>query len=318
MRGKAAAVPREAPEVSVVIPCYNEQENVETIVAAVGDELQRAGVTYEIVLIDNASTDETVDLALALCAAHSRVKLIANNRNYGQLRSPTYGIFQATGQAVIAMCADFQDPPSLLGVFIDKWKAGAPIVLGIGSGEGQQTSALHGLLRNTAYGFLNRFADYEVIPGATGFGIYDRKVVDELARWNEPEPFFRGMLVESGYAITLVPYERPRRAAGKSKNNWATLIRFGLSGLAASSKDLLRLPFYVAIAVGGLFGLTVLGAIIALVLGHGTGLWLIAMLIEIGFGLLFVFLGLMGEQVRLISERTRSTPLVIEKLRVNF
>ncbi|WP_339914164.1 glycosyltransferase family 2 protein [uncultured Brevundimonas sp.] len=318
MRGKTLVKPRGAPDVSVVIPCYNEQENVEAIVAAVGDELQRTNVTYEIVLIDNASTDQTVNLALKLCAVDSRVKLIANNRNYGQLRSPTYGIFQATGRAVIAMCADFQDPPSLLGVFIEKWKAGAPIVLGIGSGEGQQTSALHGLIRNTAYGFLNRFADYQVIPGATGFGIYDRKVVDELARWNEPEPFFRGMLVESGYDITLVPYERPGRAAGKSKNNWGTLIKFGLSGLAASSKDLLRLPFYVAVAVGGLSALTVLGAIVALILGSGTGLWMIALLVEVGFGLLFVFLGLLGEQVRLISERTRSTPLVIEKLRVNF
>lgn len=318
MRGKASAVHRDVPDISVVIPCYNEQENIEAIVAAVGGELQRADVTYEIVLIDNASTDETVHLALQLCEADARVKLIANNRNYGQLRSPTYGIFQATGRAVIGMCADFQDPPSLLGVFVGKWRAGAPIVLGIGSGAGQQTSVLHGLIRNTAYGFLSRFADYQVIPGATGFGLYDRKVVDELARWNEPEPFFRGMLVESGYAITLVPYERPGRAAGTSKNNWGTLIKFGLSGLAASSKDLLRLPFYVAIAVGGLTGLTVLGAIAALVLGHGTGLWMIALLIEVGFGLLFVFLGLMGEQVRLISERTRSTPLVIEKLRVNF
>ncbi len=305
-----------APEISVVIPCYNEEENVEAIAAAVAAELRSLKADYEIIFIDNASTDRTVELVTAMCAADPRIKLIANNRNYGQMRSPTYGIYQAAGRAVIAMCADFQDPPALITQFVTRWRDGASIVLGVRASE--KTSIQLGLARRAAYGFLGQFADYRVIPGATGFGVYDRKVVDALSAWREPEPFFRGMLVESGFPIEIIPYDRPDRAGGTSKNNFSTLLSFALSGLASSSRNLLRLPFYAAALLGALAGLTFLGGLVAVVLGSSPGLWLIALLVETCFALTFVFLGLMGEQIRLIAERGRNTPLVIEKARVNF
>lgn len=304
------------PEVSVVIPCFNEEENVEAIAEAVATELRALNADYEIIFIDNASSDRTVELVTAMCAADPRIKLIANNRNYGQMRSPTYGIYQATGSAVIAMCADFQDPTALIPEFVSRWRAGAPIVLGARASE--KTSVQLGLVRRAAYGFLSQFADYQVIPGATGFGIYDRRVVDALSAWREPEPFFRGMLVESGFPIEVISYDRPERAGGKSKNNFSTLLSFALSGLASSSRNLLRLPFYAAALLVGLSGLTVLGGLVAVLLGSSPGLWLIALLIEFCFALTFVFLGLMGEQIRLIAERGRNTPLVIEKARINL
>jgi hypothetical protein len=182
----------------------------------------------------------------------------------------------------------------------------------------EKTSLGLGLARGLAYRFLGQFADYQVIPGATGFGIYDRRVVDTLAQWNEPEPFFRGMLVESGFPIEIIPYDRPLRAAGRSKNNFATLFSFALSGLASSSRNLLRLPFHAAAVMLGLAGLTFIGFLWAWIAGAGAGLWLIALLIELTAATTFVFLGLMGEQIRLIAERGRNTPLVIEKARINF
>jgi hypothetical protein len=205
MTRSAVAPKRAAPEVSVVIPCFNEEENVAAIAGAVAAELATLKADYEIIFIDTASTDDTVERVMALCAADTRIKLIANNRNYGQMRSPTHGIYQATGRSVIAMCADFQDPPALIGRFVTRWREGASIVLGVRASE--KTSLGLGLARGLAYRFLGQFADYQVIPGATGFGIYDRRVVDTLAQWNEPEPFFRGMLVESGFPIEIIPYD---------------------------------------------------------------------------------------------------------------
>lgn len=303
-------------EVSVVLPCLNEEANVVSIAKAVAETLQLAQASYEIIFIDNGSTDDTVPLIKSMCAGDSRIRLIVNNRNYGQMRSPTHGIYQASGRAVIGMCADFQDPPALLETFIARWRAGTRIVLGVRQSE--KSSLLTRFVRTVGYGFLRQFADYPVIPGATGFGLYDREVVDCLARWREPEPFFRGMLVESGFSLEIIPYNRPQRAGGHSKNNIGSILSFGLSALASSSKELLRLPFYVAIAASILTAVTLLAAAASATLGGAVLGFLLVALIEVNFILVFGFLGLIGEQIRLISERTRNTPLVIEKERVNF
>lgn len=305
-----------APVISVAIPCYNEEANVREITAAVTAELEPLGLPFEIILIDNHSQDRTVELARALCAQDPRVRLIANTRNFGQMRSPTHAIFAARGEAVIGMCADFQDPPSLLPRFVERWQAGAPIVLGIR--ESARGGTRGGLARRLFYLFTERFSDYPVIPDATGFGLYDRKVVDAIAALNEPEPFFRGMLVETGYEIEKIFYPRPDRRAGTSSNTFFHLLDFALSGLAGSSKKLVRLPFYAGVAAFGLAGLCLLGALATLLLGGNALFWFAAAVAEAHFGALFIFLGLIGDQVRLISERTRGTPLVIERERVNF
>ncbi|MCW4461035.1 glycosyltransferase family 2 protein [Sphingomonas sp. BT-65] len=306
----------DVPELSIVIPCFNEAENVLGIVAAVTAEAQRHVASHEIILIDNDSTDGTRDLMREICAADPRVRAILNNRNYGQMRSPTYAIYQAAGAAVIGMGADFQDPPAMIGTFVQQWRAGAQIVLA--QRRSERTSWLLGQTRKHGYRFLARFGDHPVVPGATGFGLFDRQVVDTLARWNEPEPFFRAMLVESGFRLAVVPFDRPERAAGESKNDFAALFAFALSGLAGSAKSLLRLPillsFWAAAAALALF----LAAIIAALFG-GPGLFLLGLAIVTGmFAVLLLFLGLIGEQVRLISERTRNVPLVIEAERINF
>ena len=304
------------PELSIVIPCFNEQENVRAICAAVTAEAARHTRSHEILLIDNNSTDGTRDLMRALCAEDPRIRAIFNNRNYGQMRSPTYGIYQAEGAAVIGMCADFQDPPAMIGEFIRQWRAGAQVVLG--QRRSERASPLLGATRKLGYAFLRRFGDYPVIPGATGFGLFDRDVVDTLAAWNEPEPFFRGMLVESGFRLAVVPVDRPERAAGTSKNDFGALASFALSGLAGSAKSLLRMPILLAFLAAGIALLALLGAIVAVVL-NGPGLVLFGFAIGFGmFAVLLLFLGLIGEQVRLLAERGRNVPLVIEAERVNF
>jgi glycosyltransferase involved in cell wall biosynthesis len=304
------------PEISVVIPCLNEQENARPIYEAVRAELDRHARSYEIIFIDNSSTDGTHEAIREICASDKRVWAIFNTRNFGQMRSPTHAIYQARGQAVIGMCADFQDPPALLGEFIQAWRDGAQIVLGVRRSE--RAGFAISSLRGVGYHFLERYADYAVIPGATGFGLYDRRVVETLKSWHEPEPFFRGMLVEAGFRYQLIPYDRPERLHGQTKNGWHELLDFATSGLAGSSKGLLRRPILWSLGFTVL-ALALLGAAVVIwFLGGEAITWFSLGTQLLLFSILFLFIGLLGEQVRLISERTRNVSLVIEQERINF
>lgn len=304
------------PEISVVIACRNEEYNVAAIAVAVSREMESVDADFDIIFIDNESTDRTVDVVKSICASNPRVRLIVNTRNFGQMRSPTHGIYQAGGRAVISMCADFQDSPALIPEFVRRWRAGAPIVLGVR--EQEKSSPMLAAMRRLSYSLQRKFGDYPIIPNATGFGIYDAKVVRAIQSLNEPEPFFRGLLVETGYTIETIPFKRPQRAGGRSNNNFFTLLDFALNGLAGSSKGLLRVPLYVAFFVGLLTLVSLIGATIAGFTGRSVQLWLLAAMLEGQFTLLFLFLGLIGVQIRLISDRTRNTPLVLERERVNF
>lgn len=305
-----------APEVTVCIACRNEEENAEPIAAAVTKAMESVEASFDIIFIDNDSSDRTVEVVKQMCARDPRFKLIVNTRNFGQMRSPTHAIYEAGGRAVISMCADFQDSPALLPEFVRRWRAGTPIVLGVRQVE--KSSLMLTLFRSLSYQLQRRFGDYPVIPNATGFGIYDRRVVEGLRRLNEPEPFVRGMLVETGFKIDTIPFERPARAGGRSKNNFFTLLDFALNGLAGSSKGLLRAPLYVAFVFGVITLLCLIGAALSPLWAGSWQLWLFAALLEGQMTLMFLFFGLLGVQVGLISERTRNQPLVIEQERVNF
>lgn len=304
------------PELSIVIPCFNEAENVAGICAAVTAEAERHAASHEVILIDNGSTDGTRAAIRDLCDADPRIRAIFNTRNYGQMRSPTYGIYQAEGRAVIGMCADFQDPPAMIGPFLAQWRAGAQVVLG--QRRSERTSPLLGLARRWGYAFLGRFGDYPVIPGATGFGLFDRQVVDTLAAWNEPEPFFRSMVVESGFRLAVLPFDRPERAAGESKNGLASLFSFALSGLAGSAKVLLRLPVILGLGFGTLALALGLASLAAAVFGGPALALLVSAAAVAMFATLLFFLGLIGEQLRILAERARNVPLVLESERLNF
>jgi glycosyltransferase involved in cell wall biosynthesis len=304
------------PEISIVIPCFNEEDNVRAICAAVSKEAGKFTASYEILLIDNCSADNTQAIIRELCAEDTRIRAIFNNRNYGQMRSPTHGIFQAGGKAVIGMGADFQDPPAMIGTFIEHWRAGAHVVLG--QRRRERAPVMLRITRRLGYGLLSRFADYPIIPGATGFGLLDRKVVEELRRWNEPEPFFRGMLVEVGFHIAIVPFDRPARAAGKSKNGLGSLFAFAMSAFGGSARLMLRIPLFAAALTGILTGALLAGAIAMLLLGGPAGTLALFAAGLAALTMVMLSIGLVAEQVRLLAERSRNVPLVIEEERINF
>ncbi|MES2492717.1 MAG: glycosyltransferase family 2 protein [Pseudomonadota bacterium] len=304
------------PEISVVLACRNEQANAEAIAVAVIAELETVSDAFELIFIDNDSTDRTVEIVKSMCARDPRIKLIVNTRNFGQMRSPTYGIYQASGRAIISMCSDFQDSPALLPEFVRRWREGCEIVLGVR--EAERSGPLLTFFRTLSYRAQAAIGDYAIIPNATGFGLYDRRVVEAIRLLNEPEPFFRGLLVETGFAIEQILYRRPERAGGRSNNNFSTLLDFALNGLAGSSKKLLRAPLYVAFFSGLLTAICLLGGVVAAFTGGSVQLWLFAAMLEGQFFLLFLFLGLLGVQTALVSERTRNQPLVVERERINF
>lgn len=311
-----AEVVSKRPDISVIIPCYNEEENAEAIYAAAVRELESADVTFNIIFIDNDSSDHTVEIIKKICAADPRVRLIVNSRNFGQMRSPTHAIYQADGRAIIGLCADFQDPPEMIPQFIARWRAGADIVLGVRKLE--RVGFLHGKLRELSYWLARNFGDYPIVPQATGFGLYAAHVVDATRCLSEPEPFFRGMLVETGFKLETIAYDRPPRSAGQSKNDFFALFDFAMSTLAGSSKKLLRVPMYIG-AFGLLMTMVMLaGGVFAFFLGRPIAGWFIAAVVQFELALLFGFLGLLGDNLRIVSERTRRTPLVIERERINF
>lgn len=304
------------PDISVVIPCYNEEENAEAICAAAIAQLEPLDVSFEILFIDNASYDRTVEIIRGICARDARVRLIINTRNFGQMRSPTYAIYQCRGRAVIGLCADFQDPPEMISQFVERWRAGADIVLGVRREE--KVGFVLRSFRELSYWLASRFGDYPIVRNATGFGLYTAQVIDATRTLAEPEPFFRGMLVETGYRVETIPYSRPMRAGGVSKNDFFALLDFAMSSFAGTSKRLLRVPLYIGAFAAFVTLMMMLGGMIAFFLGRPIAAWFIAAVIQVQFSLLFGFLGLLGDNVRIISERTRRTPLVIERERINF
>ena len=225
-------------------------------------------------------------------------------------------IFIARGKAVIGMCADFQDPPALLPQFIARWRAGVDIVLGVR--ESEKSGLILGNTRKLSCALACSFGDHAIIPNAAGLGLYDRKVVDANTAKNEPEPFFRGMPVKTGFPLETITYRRPQPARGKSNNIFFALLDFVIGGLTASSKRLLRVPLYVGVLAALATLIMGFGGVTAFTLGRPIAGWFIAMVLQAQFAILFGFIGLMGDQIRLISECTRRIPLVLARERVNF
>ena len=306
--------------ISIVTPCYNEQENVEKLYRQVRDVMACVGkYPYEHIFIDNSSVDETVPILRRLAAADPNVKIIVNARNFGHIRSPIHALLQARGNAVICIVADLQDPTNLIPTFIEEWESGKYMVLGIK--RSSEENSLMFFLRKQYYALAERLSSIESFQNFTGFGLYDRKVVELVRSFGDPYPYFRGMLAEIGLPYKKIYYDQPSRKFGVTKNNWYTLYDIGMLGIINHSKIPLRLSTFAGFggsALSLLVAFTYL--VLKLIFWNTFSLGLAPMLIGVFFfaSIQLFFLGLIGEYVGAIYTQVQNRPYVVELDRVNF
>jgi glycosyltransferase involved in cell wall biosynthesis len=305
--------------ISIVTPCYNEEQNVCELCQRISAVMAQLPYEYEHIFIDNCSTDETARKIKEIASKDKRVKLIVNARNFGHIRSPYYGILQSHGDACITIASDLQDPPELIPEFIRRWEEGFKIVLAV-KPESDEASVMN-FIRKAYYRFINRISEVSLVQNATGAGLLDRVVIDVLRKIQDPYPYVRGLLCEIGFPIATVPFKQPRRKHGTTKNNFYSLYDLAMLGVTNHSKFPLRL-----MAMGG-FILSILSLIVAfafliakLVFWDTFQLGMAPILIGIFFfgAVQTFFLGLLGEYVGSIHTQVRNMPLVVEMERVNF
>lgn len=307
--------------ISVMIPCYNEEENIVGIVESVKNEFKTnlPQYDYEIVIIDNKSKDGTRNLIRSICDGDRKVKAIFNMKNFGQFNSPYYGIMQCSGECVIPLCADFQDPVELIHVMVEKWEEGNKVICMIK--DKSKESHLVYFLRGIYYSLIKKMSDVEQIKQFTGFGLYDKSFVDILRRLKDPTPFMRGIVAEYAPDHLELKYTQPKRKAGKTHNNFFTLYDAAMLSFTSYTKAGLRIITFAG------FGVALVSFIIALVYliiklcywnRFSAGIAPIVIGIFLMGGIQLAALGFLGEYVLSINQRVMNKPLVIEEERLNF
>ena len=307
-------------KVTILTPCYNEADNVEALYERVRSIFQPlTDYTYEHLFIDNASTDRTVDILRQIAAGDRNVKVIVNTRNFGHIRSPIHALLQSRADAVIILAADFQDPPEVIPLLLEKWRQGFKVVLAIKAAA--EESALMFAIRRIGYRVVDSLSEVKQVRNNTGFGLYDKAFLSVLRTLPDPYPYFRGIVAELGFKYATVPYTQPSRKRGITKNNLYMLYDLGVQGIINHSK----IPLRIAAIVGFISSVLSLGAafvyfVMKMLFWYDLPIGVAPVII----GLFCVasvqlfFLGVLGEYVGAIYTQVRNRPLVVEQERINF
>jgi len=304
--------------ITIMTPCFNEEDNVlnvynqvRAVMASIADRYD-----YEHVFIDNSSRDNTVAILRMIAADDQNVKIIVNSRNFGHIRSPIHALFESRGECVISIVADLQDPPPMIIDMLAEWEKGAYCVLGIK--RTSEEASLMFWLRKQYYKLAERLSDIQTIQNYTGFGLYDRKVIELVRSFDDPYPYFRA---EIGLPTVKLLYDQPSRKFGITKNNWYTLYDIGMLGIINHSKVPLRLASFAGFAGAFLSFMVALGYLLAkLVFWSTFTVGIAPMLIGVFFvmSIVLVCLGIMGEYVGAIYTQLQHRPYAVELARYNF
>jgi glycosyltransferase involved in cell wall biosynthesis len=306
--------------ISIVTPCYNEEANIRAVYEAIKAVFAKLGrYTYEHLFIDNASRDRTVAILKEIAREDKNVKIIVNARNFGHVRSPLHATLQASGDAVIGIVADLQDPPEMIADFLHKWEEGYKLVLAVKTSS-EETPLMYAI-RTIYYKLAAKLSEVELLPHVTGFGLYDRRVIEILRQIDDPYPYFRGLIADIGFESFKIPYKQNRRKRGITKNNFYTLYDLAMLGITNHSKVPLRVATMAGLAMSALSLLVAFGYLIAKLIFWD---WLTVGTAPILIGLFFFssvqlfFLGMLGEYIGAIHTQVQKRPLVIESERVNL
>lgn len=307
-------------KISVVSGCYNEEDNLEEIIRRVFAVASRyTQYEWEYIIIDNCSTDGSEILLRKLAATEPRLKVILNVRNFGHVRSPYYALMQATGDAVIYLASDLQDPPELIAEFITKWEAGAKVVAAIK--DQSEESPLFFFLRRCYYAVIARLSDVDLLQNFTGFGLYDKIVNDALREMADPYPYHRGQIAELGFPVERISFIQQQRKRGITKNNFYTLYDLAMLGFTSHTKVPLRLAAmsgFVLASCSFIVGMVYL--LRKLLFWNEFPLGLAPLVVGLFFlgSVQLFFIGIIGEYIGAIHTKVSKRPLVVERERINF
>ena len=306
--------------ITILTPCFNEVDNVVELadtIFDIGSKIPDIKINH--LFIDNASTDGTIEQLRKLSLKYDHVQVILNNRNYGHIRSPMHGLFQSKGDAVVIMASDFQDPPELITEFVTRWKQGHEAVIGVK--EGSHESIFFYKIRSYYYNLINRLSDTPLIKNFTGFGLYDRKVIEILRSLDDPYPYFRGLISELGFETATIKFKQPKRKRGFTKNNFYSLYDMALLGITNHSKIPLRLVTFSGFIIALLSLLIgIIYFIYKLMFWDRFEVGIAPLVIGIFFfaAVQLFFIGIIGEYIGSIHTQILKRPMVIEKERINI
>ena len=308
-------------KVSIMVPCYNEEENVVPISKALVEQMEALPqYDYEILFIDNCSQDNTRTLLRGICAENPKIRAIFNSKNFGQFNSPYYGLTQTTGDCTISVCCDFQDPIEMIPKFLEEWENGYKIVCGVKTSS--KESKIMYFLRSVYYKTIRKMSKVEQIEHFTGFGLYDKSFIKVLRELGDPTPFIRGIVAELGPKIKKIEYEQAKRIAGKTHNNFFSLYDAAMLSFTSYTKIGVRLASFLGILMsGGSFLAAIACLILKLIdpyMFFETGTAAILLSLFFVGGLILFFIGFVGEYVMSMNARIMNRPLVIEEERINF
>jgi len=306
--------------ITILTPTFNEEGNVQELYQQVRSVFQGLPqYDYEHLFIDNASRDGTVEQLRKLAAEDPKVKVIVNQRNFGHVRSPQHAFYQAKGDAIISMAADLQDPPSMIPDFIKKWEEGFLVVLG--QKTDSEESAIMFLIRTFYYRLVNKLSDTELLQHVTGFGLYDRSVMEQIRSLDDAYPYSRGLITELGYPVARIPYTQPQRKRGISKNNFYTLYDYAMLGITSHSKIPLRMATMLGFLMSFLSALAAIGYFVYKLLFWSSlpvGIAPIVIGLFLFSSVQLFFIGIVGEYIGAMHTQILHRPLVVEKERINF
>lgn len=308
-------------KISVLVPCFNEAENVMPLSEAIINEFQTKlpQYDYELIFIDNFSNDGTRKRLKGLCQQNKNIKAIFNAKNFGQFNSPFYGMCQTTGDCTITMCADFQDPVELIPRFVEEWEKGYKIVSAIKTSS--EESGIMYFLRSCYYKVIKKMSDVEQIEHFTGTGLYDKSFIDVLKNMDDPAPFLRGIVAELGPMRKDIEYTQAERRAGKTHNNWYRLYDAAMLSFTSYTKVGLRMATFLGFIFAALnMAIAALYFIAKLIWWDNFPMGTAPLLIGVFFmgSIQLFFIGLLGEYVVNINTRVMHRPLVVEEKRINF
>ena len=307
-------------KISILCPCFNEEENIVPICSAIMQEMEvnLPEYDYELIFLDNHSTDNTKPLIRELCRQHKKVKAIFNAKNF-YANSGVHGLMQTTGDCTINIASDFQCPVDMIHQFVREWEKGYKVVCGVKI-QSKENPIMYGL-RTLYYKLIKKMSTVEQIEHFTGFALYDKSFIDIIRNIKDPYPYLRGFVAEYAFQRKDIEYVQPKRRGGKSKMNFSSLFNTAMNGFTSYTKTGLRIA-----SIGGFISAVVCLVIALIYLVLKLIYWykfptgIAPILIGVFFigSLQMFFIGLLGEYVMNINIRVMNRPLVIEEERIGF